>query len=160
MRRNPPLFMSGGKLFGLNLVDFAYAGGGFIAPPMIEGFALPYLPAMMQTGMGRYALKAGVVAGLSFAANKFISQEAGKMVAIGGAVYILANAVVDVMPTLFAGFSGPRGFMNPGSRNRFLPRGPATMRGQPFIGRYGSYASNLNPATNATVDRMNPENRF
>lgn len=158
-RRNPP-FLTAGGILGLSLQDFAFAGTGFIAPPMVEGFIVPYMPAMLQTGIGRYAMKAGVVAGLSYAANKFVSAEAGKMVAIGGAVYILANAVVDVMPSIFTGFSGPRGFMNPGSTNRLRPRGPATMRSQPFLGRYGAYASNANPANDLTVDRLNADNRF
>jgi hypothetical protein len=163
-RRNPGAFaaLSSGKLFGLGLIDFAYAGGGFIAPPMIEGFIVPYVPAMLQSGMGRYALKLGVVGGLSYAANKFVSSDAGKMVAIGGAVYILANAVIDLAPSLFAGFSGPRGFMNPGSTTgrRLLPRGPANMRSQPFLGRYGIYGDNANPSTDLTVERMNPDARF
>lgn len=159
-RHNPPAFLTGGKILGLSLQDAAYAGGGFLLPPTIEGFAMPYVPAMLQTGIGRYALKGGIVFGLSYAAGKFINAEAGKMVAIGGAVYILANAVVDFMPNLFAGFSGPRGYMNPGATKRFLPRGPATMKSQPFLGRYGSYGSSQNPSLNDTVERMNPEARF
>jgi len=159
-RHNPPMF-AGGKIMGIGLMDAAYAGGGFLAPPFIEGFALPYLPTMLQTGIGRYALKAGIVIGLSLGASKFINAKAGEMVGIGGAVYILANAVVDLAPTLFPGFSGPRGFMNPGSTTRLLPRGPATtMRSQQFLGKYGMYGSVTNPSLNDTVSRMNPEERF
>jgi hypothetical protein len=159
-RHNPPAFLTSGKIMGLSLMDAAYAGGGFLLPPTIEGFAMPYLPATMQTGLGRYALKAGVVFGLSWAGGKFISAEAGKMIAIGGAVYILANAVVDFIPGLFVGFSGPRGYMNPGATTRFLPRGPANMRAQAMLGKYGKYGSNLNPHLEDTVERMNPEARF
>jgi hypothetical protein len=162
-RHNPPMF-AGGAVMGINLKDAAFAGGGFLAPPFIEGFALPYLPTMLQTGIGRYALKIGIVLGLAYAGGKFISGEAGKMIGIGGGVYILANAVVDLAPTLFPGFSGPRGFMNPGSTTRMLPRGPATMRAQPFLGGYKGYVSGYgsmnNPATETTVERMNPEARF
>ena len=159
-RHNPVAFLTGGKLFGIGIQDALAAGGGFLAPPFIEGFALPYVPTVMQTGIGRYALKIGIVAGLSYAGGRFVNADVGKMIAIGGAVYIMANAIVDVAPTLFPGFSGPRGFMNPGSTTRLLPRGPATMRSQPFLGRYGMYGSVTNPSTNDTVERMNPESRF
>ena len=158
-RCNPPAILAGGKLFGVSLQDMGCAAGGFLVPPTLEGILVPYMPTMLQTGIGRYAVKAGVVLGLSYAGSKFINPEAGKMIGIGGIIYIMANAVIDFMPSLFAGFSGPRGYMNPGKQYRMLPA-RAGMGSQPFLGKYGKYGSNANPANDLVVERMNPDARF
>lgn len=131
-RRNPPMF-GGGRILGMNINDILYAGAGFIAPPALEGVVKGFLPATITANViGKWAIKVGAVAGVSMIGGKFLGREAGKYLAIGGATYLLASAIVQYVPALFSGFSG---YMNPG---RVLNPAPARagMTGQPFIGRY------------------------
>lgn len=124
-RRNPALF-GRNRILGMSMTEIAYTGLGFIAPPAVEGFISGMLPAQLTGNvLGRYAVKTGIVAGVSFAGRQFIGREAGKFMAIGGVTYLVANLIVDYMPQLFAGFSG---YMTPG---RTLG-----MRSQPGLGRY------------------------
>jgi hypothetical protein len=126
-RRNPPL-LRGNRIFGMSLAEIAYAGAGFIAPPMIEGAVSSFIPDALKTStIGRYAIKAGTVAALSLVASKVLSREAGKYLAIGGATYLLAAAIVEFAPQLFSGFGYTT--MNPGPM-------PASLRGQVGLGAY------------------------
>ncbi len=152
-RRNPPALFSGNKILGLSMNEMLYAGIGFVAPPAIEGFAKGFLPtSITSTKLGKYAIKAGTVALLSIAGSKFINREAGKYIAIGGATYLLANVVVDFLPSLFSGFAaypsaGPT-FPMTGAR-----RG---LGGQPFIGKY----SGIGTSPAKLPERVNPNSRF
>ena len=135
-RRNPPMF-GGGGIMGIKFTDIMYAGIGFVAPPTITGFLNTLLPtALTGNQAGRYAIKAGTVFGLSWAGKRFISPEAGKMIAIGGITYIVANLIIDFVPQLFAGFSG---YMNPGQT--FHPAGLPGMKSGPYLGMYQSQIS-------------------
>jgi hypothetical protein len=136
---------------GIRFTDIAYAGAGFIAPPAINGFLAPMLPtALTDNALGRYAVKGGIVFGLSWAGSKFISREAGKYLAIGGVTFLVANLIIDYVPQLFSGFSG---YMNPGPTFKTLPR---RMRGGPYLGMY--QASGITPA--ALPERVDPNKRF
>lgn len=152
-RRNPPAFFSGNKILGLSMNEMLYAGIGFVAPPAIEGFAKGFLPTSITgSKLGKYALKAGTVALLSIAGSKFINREAGKYIAIGGATYLLANVVVDFLPSLFGGFgaypsAGPT--FNPMAKRR-------TLGAQPNMGMY--HGIGTNPAK--LPERVNPNARF
>ena len=149
-RRNPPMYERG-RILGFSMKELAYTGVGFIAPPAIEGFVNGFLPATLTSNnIGRYAIKIGAVAAVSFAGMKFIGREAGKYLAIGGATYILANIIVDYMPTLFKGFTG---YMNPGST--FMPR----MARQPFLGMYTGTAG-IGVTPTRIPERINPVSRF
>lgn len=147
-RRNPPMF-GGNRIMGLSVNELLYTGVGFIVPPAVEGFAKGFLPATLtSTPLGRYGLKVGTVALLSMAGNKFLGREAGKYIAIGGATYIIANLVIDFMPTLFSGFAG---YMNPGQTT------PArALRGGPFLGMY----SGIGTSPAKLPERVDPNSRF
>jgi hypothetical protein len=137
---------------GLRLADIAYAGVGFIAPPAIEGFTKSMLPvALTGNVFGRYAVKAAAVFGLAWAGKKFLSQEAGKYIAIGGVTYILANLVIDYMPTLFTGFSG---YMSPGPTFGALPR--RRMGAGPLLGMY----KGIGTMPGKLPERVDPNARF
>ncbi len=155
-RRNPPMF-GRGQVLGMNLKDVGFAGIGFLAPPMVEGFAKSFLPtALTDNKIGKYAVKIGIVAGLSYAASKFVSREAGKYIGIGGAVYVLANMVVEFVPALFSG--GFSGYMNPGQAYRTLP---GAMRSQPYLGMYqGSPGSMRQNSLLNVPSRLDPAGRL
>lgn len=94
------------RIMGISLPSIetmAYAGAGFLAPPFLEGFVLPYLPAGITSNpVGKYAFKLGSVLGVTFLANRFLGRKAARSVAIGGGVYILASAAMDFAPSLLA----------------------------------------------------------
>jgi hypothetical protein len=147
-RRNPALF-AGNRILGFTIQELAYAGLGFIAPPAVEGFVKGMLPAQLTDNpIGRYAVKAGTVAGLSFVGQKVLGREAAKYLAIGGVTYIIANLVVDYAPQLFSGF----GYMNPGRVYNTLPG----LKAQPFIGAY----TGLGTTPGKLPERVDPNARF
>lgn len=149
-KRNPGMF-AGGSILGMSLKEIGFAGAGFIAPPAIEGLIKGMLPtALTSNAFGRYAVKGGIVAGVSLLGGKFLGREAGKYLAIGGVTYLVANIVVDFVPQLFSGFSG---YMNPGQS--FAPR---ALRGQPGLGRYVGMGTAVSTAN--VPERLNPASRY
>lgn len=94
------------KILGIGLPSLetmAYAGAGFLAPPFLEGFVLPYLPAGITSNpVGKYGFKLASVLGVTFLANRFLGRKAARSVAMGGGVYILASAVMEFAPSLMA----------------------------------------------------------
>lgn len=155
-RRNP-ISLKGGKIFmGMSINDILYAGAGFIAPPAVEGVVKGFLPVSITgNAFGKWAIKAASVAGVSFLGSKFLGREAGKMLAIGGATYLLAAAVVEFIPTLFSGFSG----YAPGGK--VVSQGPRpVLAGQPYLGRYiGAGGSGAMSLANVPA-RVDPAARF
>jgi hypothetical protein len=132
----------------MSLREIAYVGVGFIAPSAVEGFVSQWIPAQITgNAIGRYAVKAVIVGGVSMIGGKFISREAGRYMAIGGVTYIVANLLIDYVPQLFSGFGA---YMNPG---RVLPR----MGSQPLLGRY---VGNMSIPPMSTADRLDPRGRF
>jgi hypothetical protein len=112
----------------------------------VEGFIKGMLPAgIVDTPIGKYALKAGTVAGLSFIGQKMLGREAGKYLAIGGVTYLIGTLIADYAPQLFSGF----GYMNPG--RTFRPMGA-----QPFLGAYAGLGTT--PAK--LPERVDPNARF
>lgn len=86
-----------------NMTSLAYAGAGFLAPPFLEGFVLPYLPAgIVSNPVGKYAFKIGSVLGVTYLAGRFLGRGAARSVAMGGGLYILASAVLEFAPSLMA----------------------------------------------------------
>jgi hypothetical protein len=156
-RRNPPaMFGGGGKILGMSINDILFTGAGFIAPPAIEGLIKSFLPASLTTStMGKYAVKGGIVAGLTILSGKMFGRETGKKVAIGGATYLLANALIDFMPQLFHGFSGMGAYMNPGKVYNAMP-----LRGQPALAAYPSSPGMAGNALIGVPDRLDPTKRF
>ena len=98
--RNPKLL--GIELPPLNKVLFA--GVGFVAPPMIEGFLAGFIPAEITSStIGKYAVRVASVLALAFGVRRFIGREEGNMVAIGGGVYVLSTAAMEFLPNIFSG---------------------------------------------------------
>lgn len=109
-RRNPSLATMGKSLFrvggvGLpSLETMAFAGVGFLAPPFIESFVAPYIPASITNNtVGKYAFKAGAVLGTTWIAKKALGPNVARAVAMGGGVYILASAVAEFAPQFLMG---------------------------------------------------------
>lgn len=150
-RRNPPLF-AGNRILGMSFNEILYAGGGFIAPPLIEGMLSNVLPDALKTSqIGKYAVKGGIVAGLSMLGGKFLGREAGKYIAIGGITYLVAQVIVDFAPQLFSGFGATS--YNPG---RVLP----TMRGSALLGAYMGGPGNTPTSLIGIPDRLQPSARI
>lgn len=150
-RRNPPLF-GGNKIMGLGLNEVLYAGAGFVAPPLIEGALSNFIPSTITANpIGKYIVKAGIVAGTSFLGGKFLGREAGKMLAIGGATFIAASLIVDYAPQIFSGF-GATSYV-PGKV--FTP----SLRGQSMLGAYMG-AGNTPSSMVGIPSRLRPEERF
>lgn len=149
-RRNPPLF-GGNRVLGLSVTELLYAGGGFIAPPLIEGALSNVLPdALKSSQIGKYITKGAIVAGISMLGSKFLGREAGKYLAIGGATYLVANLVVEFAPQLFSGFGATT--LLPGPT---ISRTP--LRGQIGIGAYlGADGS----SQAGVPDRLSAASRF
>lgn len=106
-RKKNPSRGNGASLFRIGGVGLpsaqtiAFAGVGFLAPPFLENFVAPYLPAMItQNRVGKYAFKVGSVLATTYIAKKALGNNAARAVAIGGGVYILASAVMDFAPQL------------------------------------------------------------
>lgn len=94
------------RIMGIGLPSIetmAYAGAGFLAPPFLEGFVAPYLPAGITSNpVGKYAFKLASVLGTTYLAHRFLGKKASRAVAMGGGVYILASAVMDFAPSLLS----------------------------------------------------------
>ncbi len=96
-RRNPAIL--GVEMPPLNQI--LYAGAGFIATPMVEGYINRWLPVEITSNtLGRYAVKIASVIGLSFLAKKAIGVSEARMVAVGGSAYVLTSAVNEFLPQL------------------------------------------------------------
>jgi len=97
-RRNP-------ALMGLSfppLQTVLYTGAGFIGTPMVEGFITKFLPTnVTSTTVGRYAVKIASMLGLSMLTKMVLGSSEAKLVAVGGGVYVLSNALVEFAPGTF-----------------------------------------------------------
>lgn len=145
-RHNPGIFAMS------TLKDTAYAVGGFVGVPFIEGFVVGYLPTVTDPTMNkvlRYAVKIGSAWGLSWGVKQIGGKEAAKYVLIGGLAYVGVSLVKEfILPaTSISAASGA---------GRYL-------QSQPLLGRYngvtgrGQLGSSM---TTRTADRLNPANRF
>lgn len=97
-RRNPGFRLPAIAGFApLNKILFA--GVGFVAPPMIEGFLAGFLPESITSNKwGKLAIRALSVFGLTYAVRRFVGREEGNMVAIGGGVFVAASLVNELSP--------------------------------------------------------------
>jgi hypothetical protein len=104
-RRNRSTYSRNPRIFGIELPPIqkvVFAGVGFIAPPMIEGFVSPFIPAGIQSNtFGKYAVRIGIVAALGYAIGRFLGREKGNMALIGGGVYIVTTAAMEFVPSIF-----------------------------------------------------------
>jgi len=101
-RRNP-------GILGIQLPPMKaviYAGVGFVAPPMVEGFLAGFLPtSITSTTVGKYAVRIGSVLGLSWLTRMTMGRDPAKMVAIGGGAYILTTVIREFAPGVIPGLS-------------------------------------------------------
>lgn len=96
-RRNPAVL--GVTLPPINMI--AWGAGGFILPPMVEGFANRFLPAEVTTSvLGRYAVKIGSVLGLTWLAKTVMSNKEAFPVALGGSLYVVVSAINEFIPQI------------------------------------------------------------
>lgn len=150
-RRNPVMTRRAGKLFmGMSLNEILFTGAGFVAPPIIEGFVKPWLPAALTTNaFGKYAVKAGSVVIVSWAGGQFMGRQARKYLGIGGVTYLVASLIVDYAPQIFSGFGA---YLNPGT----VTPPARLLRGQANLGKY----TTMGNANYRTPDRLNSSYRF
>jgi hypothetical protein len=96
-RRNPAIL--GVTLPPVTMI--AWGAGGFIAPPMIEGFVNRFLPAEVTSSvLGRYAVKIASVLGLTYLVKTVLSAKEAFPVALGGSLYVVVSAVNEFAPQL------------------------------------------------------------
>lgn len=96
-RRNPAIL--GVTLPPITMI--AWGAGGFIAPPMVEGFVNKFLPAEVTTSvLGRYAVKIASVLGLTYLVKTVLSAKEAFPVALGGSLYVVVSAVNEFAPQL------------------------------------------------------------
>ena len=124
-RRNPAsMSIAGFRIPPINQILFA--GVGFIAPPMVEGFIAGYLPASMQPSpdnkVATYAIRIASVVGLTLAVGKFVGREEARMVAIGGSVYVASSAIKDFAPTIAAQIGLNAYVPSNGGFGQYVPR--------------------------------------
>ena len=111
-RRRRHSYSRNPKLMGIELPPLKkvlFAGVGFVAPPMIEGFIHGFIPAEISAStIGKYAIRVASVLALAFGVRRFVGREEGNMVAIGGGVYVLSTAAMEFLPNVFTGTAAPK----------------------------------------------------
>lgn len=96
-KRNPALL--GVTLPPITMI--AWGAGGFIGPPMVEGFVNKFLPAEITAStLGRYAVKIGSVLGLTWLVKTIMGQREAFPVALGGSMYVVVSAINEFAPQL------------------------------------------------------------
>jgi hypothetical protein len=148
---NSPAMRGKIPFLNMSLMELLYAGGGFVAPPLIEGAISNVLPDALKTSkIGKYVTKGAIGLVLSMAVAKFINREAGKFVGIGAGTYLVANLIYDYAPDVFGGFSG----MSP------APIQARTLSGHPMLGAYlGAYLGD-GMTQDDVPERLKIANRF
>ncbi len=115
-RRNPSLM--GFSLPPLQQV--LYAGVGFVAVPVTEGFLNQFLPlSITGTTLGKYAVRIGSVIGLTWLGKAVLGKNAATMIGIGGGAYVLVSAVKEFAPGMIPGLNA---YVQPGpSMSAYVP---------------------------------------
>lgn len=121
-RRNPAIM--GLKLPPLQPV--LYAGVGFVAVPVTEGFINQFLPlSITSTVLGKYAVRIGSVIGLTWLGKLALGANAATYIGIGGGAYVLVSAVKEFAPGVIPGLSSYVGMSAyvPGVGHNYSPLG-------------------------------------
>jgi hypothetical protein len=88
------------------LQSVLYAGVGFVAVPVTEGFLNQFLPvSITSTTLGKYAVRIGSVIGLTWLGKAVLGKSAAQMIGIGGGAYVLVSAVREFAPGMIPGLS-------------------------------------------------------
>src|SRR5262249_6875524 len=85
-RRNPRRSSGGRSFFGLPpLQSVLFVGAGFVAVPAFETFLNTWLPtSITSTTLGKYAVRIGLVLGITALGRALMGKDRAKLVAIGG----------------------------------------------------------------------------
>ena len=100
-RRNPSLRGLFGGMPAIKSV--AFVGIGFAGPSIVSGFLTSTFPTVMQSTTnlgiaGKYIVKIGSIIGLSWLTKRFVGQNEGHMVMLGGGANIALSLVNDFAP--------------------------------------------------------------
>lgn len=96
-RRHNPSFMG----VSFDLKSIMYVGGGFLATPMVEGFANKFIPAEIKANtLGRYAVKVASVIALTILTRTLLGGDKARLVAIGGGSYVFVSAINEFVPQI------------------------------------------------------------
>jgi hypothetical protein len=147
-RRNPQLL--GFQL--PQLQDVVFTGAGFIVPPMLTSYIMTLIPDSYKTNQAVvWGVKAASVLVPSLAVRKFVSQRAGNLMLLGGAVSFTIDLIKTFAPGMIPGL-GAQPFL--GYYN--------TMPQPRALGKYqtGNRLGGLPAMISATPERLMPTNRF
>lgn len=152
-RRNPQLL--GFQL--PQLQDVVFTGAGFVVPPILTSYVMNWIPDAYKTNQAVvWGVKAASVLVPSYAVRKFVSQRAGNLMLLGGAV----SFTIDLIKTFAPGVIPGLGYYNT------MPN-PRALGAQPFLGKYpglrgvgGPQGGGLPRMISNTPERLMPTNRF
>jgi hypothetical protein len=129
------------RILGLSLPPLQsvlYAGVGFVAVPVTEGFINQFLPlSITATTLGKYAVRIGSVIGLTWLSKMVLGKNAATMVGIGGGAYVLVSAVKEFAPGIIPGLSAytssrpALAAYTPGAGRNYTPMGAFAPTTQP-----------------------------
>jgi hypothetical protein len=105
----------------------AWGAGGFIAPPMVEGYINKMFPTLAGSTLGRYAVKIGSVLGLTYLVKMVLGNKEAFPVALGGSLYVVVSAYNEfATPLLSAGTGAYRAGQINAYRNGMVATGIPT----------------------------------
>jgi hypothetical protein len=148
------------SVMGIHLPPFdavLYTAGGYVAPPMVAGVLMTFVPDSMKgSAVTTWLVKAASVLLPAWLVGRFVSQRAGSYVLIGGAASFVIDAVNTFAPGLIPGLRG-MGYQ-PLLGSYFGPQLPAyTRRSQTSLVRGRSAMS---PMIADAPERLDPSGRF
>jgi hypothetical protein len=135
------------------LQDVVFTGAGFIVPPLVTSYIMKMIPDEYKTNQAVvWGVKAASVLVPSLAVRKFVSQRAGNLMLLGGAVSFTIDLIKTFAPGMIPGLGSQPflGFYN-------------TMPNPRALGKYqqgGRGGSGLPTMIQSTPERLMPTNRF
>lgn len=102
-RRNPGgLSVAGFNLPAMDAVLFT--GAGFIVPPLVQSFAMRFIPVAYQSNQAvMWLVRAASAVVPPMLVKKFVSQRAGNLMLLGGMVSLAIDAVKTFAPGMIPG---------------------------------------------------------
>jgi hypothetical protein len=147
-------------LFGISLPPLdavLFTGVGFIIPPVVSNLIMGYLPVEWKASkLTYYGVKAASVILPSMLVKKFVSQRAGNLMLLGGAVSFALDMVKEFAPTLLpAPGMGMQPFLGLYQRAPYQRTMGRYVTGQ-SLGVPGQVSSMIA----SSPDRLSPQGRF
>jgi len=104
------------------LQSVLFVGAGFVAVPAFETFLNTWLPtSITSTTLGKYAVRIGLVLGITALGRALMGKDRAKLVAIGGGAYVLVSAVKEFAPGVIPGLSA---YVPPPGMGAYVMGGP------------------------------------